>query len=223
MRFILKKYLLMLPLSALIIIAGCFSYSPEVLVSTNSEYSKIRNVDIDFDNYWDNLKHLQLNTASLTKLNDDEQKFKTAIESIVNNDLQNAESILKELVSSSSDSVIKSNSKNIIANILFYKSRWKELNDWMKKYGSVDEQNILAEAFLNAGDEKYYFGDNAITLPLTKSSSGCPIIPVIINGVEMNFWLDTGAGMSVLSSDVAEILNIKPIIEGTGEAGTATT
>ena len=206
-----------------IAIAGCASNSPELIISTNSDYAKIQNNNIDFENYLDNLKHLQLDAASISNLDNDEQEFMNAVRNIIDGDLQEAETILKELVDSAPDSTIKSSSIKIISNILFYQSRWKELNEWSGKYGSAEEQSIITKAFLNANSENYYFANETITLPLTKSSSGSPVIPVKINGVEMKFWLDTGAGMSVLSSDVAEMLNIKPVIEKQGEAVTATT
>ncbi len=62
-------------------------------------------------------------------------------------------------------------------------------------------------------------------IPFKPSVSGTPRVKVRINGHSYRFWLDTGAGMTVLSSAVAEQCNVKMMmandaiaIAGTGKA-----
>ena len=47
------------------------------------------------------------------------------------------------------------------------------------------------------------FADSVSRVPLTRSASGVVMIPVTVNGVTRNFWLDTGSNITIISSDVA--------------------
>jgi clan AA aspartic protease (TIGR02281 family) len=42
-----------------------------------------------------------------------------------------------------------------------------------------------------------------ITLPLRRSAFGTPVVTVLVNGRPHEFWLDTGASMTLLSAEVA--------------------
>jgi hypothetical protein len=53
------------------------------------------------------------------------------------------------------------------------------------------------------------------TLPLLGSSIGTPIIQVLLNGHLHYFWLDTGATMSLLASDVAAESGVLPLTADT--------
>jgi len=52
-------------------------------------------------------------------------------------------------------------------------------------------------------------------LPVIGSSVGTPIIKVFINGHERYFWVDTGATMSLLASDVAAECGVVPLTKDT--------
>jgi hypothetical protein len=45
--------------------------------------------------------------------------------------------------------------------------------------------------------------DDAVVLPMRKSFLGTPVVTIRINGKPHEFWLDTGASMTLLSTDVA--------------------
>lgn len=61
-----------------------------------------------------------------------------------------------------------------------------------------------------------------MSLPMTMSAVGTPLIPVEIGDKVYNFWLDTGSSMTMLASDVAQDLNIAPVVPDTLEIVTST-
>jgi len=61
------------------------------------------------------------------------------------------------------------------------------------------------------------FRDSVTVLPLTRASTGAPVIPVIVNGVRRNFWLDTGSSITILSSNVAAACGVNPVSPDTLE------
>lgn len=69
----------------------------------------------------------------------------------------------------------------------------------------------MAKAFSQSPDEVFLFPSEPVVVPLTFSMTGQPILEVTINGQKKRFWLDTGAGMTVLPSDIAELCHVTPI------------
>ena len=82
---------------------------------------------------------------------------------------------------------------------------------------------IMSEALASVeGEQEILFPDGPMTMPITTSSSGSPVVEVTVNGKKYNFWIDTGAGFSVVSSQVAKEVGIKPIGAEDVEIGTST-
>lgn len=82
---------------------------------------------------------------------------------------------------------------------------------------------MLANSFSKDGrKQELIFNASEFVMPVYRSSSGSPTVDVWINGKSFRFWLDTGAGVSVLSSAVAEEVSISGIGEENAELNTAT-
>lgn len=82
---------------------------------------------------------------------------------------------------------------------------------------------VLPAAFAKAdGLQKIIFEQNTFTVPITRSSTNSPIIEVEVNGKKYNFWVDTGAAVTVLSSQVADKIGISYLDEEQAEIGTST-
>jgi len=54
------------------------------------------------------------------------------------------------------------------------------------------------------------------------SAVGTPLVPVRIGDKVYNFWLDTGSSLTMLASDVAMDLGVKPLVPDTLEIVTST-
>lgn len=60
-----------------------------------------------------------------------------------------------------------------------------------------------ARAYRGAPAARYVFPNRPVVLPLSLSPTGAPVVPVIVNGRQFLFWLDTGSSLTILSSEVA--------------------
>jgi hypothetical protein len=60
-----------------------------------------------------------------------------------------------------------------------------------------------ARAFSMMPQPEYEMPNGTVVLPMRRSAFGTPVITVRINGRPYDFWLDTGASMTLLTADVA--------------------
>ncbi|MEM0998289.1 MAG: retropepsin-like aspartic protease [Bacteroidota bacterium] len=67
----------------------------------------------------------------------------------------------------------------------------------------------------------FAFPDSTVSVPMRISSGKNPLVEVKVNGVSHWFWVDTGAGVTVLSSRIAQAVGIAPL-GGYAEIGTST-
>ena len=65
-------------------------------------------------------------------------------------------------------------------------------------------------------------GAEELVVPLKKSRLGSPVITVSIGGKTFDFWLDTGASLTVVSSRTAEAIGLRPLASVVEEGRTST-
>jgi clan AA aspartic protease (TIGR02281 family) len=114
--------------------------------------------------------------------------------------------------------------------MLQYQDNWKLLAELdslarvSKDNDSSDKAGVesWAMAFRQVAPRQIKFADAQTVLPLSLSVSGVPMIDVTINGKRHTFWLDTGASMSIVSSNVASELGIRALTRDTLEVATTT-
>lgn len=105
--------------------------------------------------------------------------------------------------------------REILGELLFHRGEWAALS------GSSDGLASLFSMFAQAEPETWSFPSEVTVLPLEVTAVGTPLVQARINGVTRKFWLDTGAGLTVVSSEVAEAAGIQ-VGESGAQAGTAT-
>lgn len=138
-----------------------------------------------------------------------------AIDLLKNVDLKNAEKLLYDISENSSDTSLVRRSKDLLSSLAVFQGNWSDV----KK----NKNNLMmAEAWGSAPQEQWYYPENAVTLPLEKSKSGTPLVEVKINGKKYKFWIDTGASMSVLRSDIAKKCGVNFLNSEDIGIGTAT-
>lgn len=72
-----------------------------------------------------------------------------------------------------------------------------------------EESAAVAAGFANLTKQQTLsFGASPFTLPMQLTSSLNPMVEVVVNGHTYRFWLDTGAGVNVISSKVTDKCNI---------------
>jgi predicted aspartyl protease len=101
-------------------------------------------------------------------------------------------------------------SQMMLAATLLYERKWVKLRDLTigAPFEVVDRGNTIelerwGRAFATADRQETILPGVPVSLPLRMTSLGTPTVRVRINGKEYDFWIDTGSGITVLSSDVA--------------------
>lgn len=153
-------------------------------------------------------RHLDFKDSRLIRLTPDYGQFQSGLRSLKEGDLASATDYFSEIAVSSPDTFIRRNSLDLLAGLLF------DLQDW-ERYLSLPKDSLsdqdnwnLARAFHSFPTEKQIFTSAESSFPFTLSKTGSPLIEVFINGIAYQFWLDTGAGLTVLSASVARSAGI---------------
>ncbi|MFF2793990.1 retropepsin-like aspartic protease [Lysinibacillus xylanilyticus] len=135
-----------------------------------------------------------------------------------------AAEILKDLYCDSHDHSLRSGCAKISFELFFSKSEWEQL----ELLGLLDDQSIdqsnrlIARACSKYEQTIFSFLNDEICIPMTVSISGSPTIEIMINGCKKSFWLDTGAGMTVISNALVSDCNINIAKEEEFEVGNST-
>jgi len=174
--------------------------------------------------YWRSLENLDFGLMQNTALPPDFRKFAEALAAVTRGDMDVAENGFRDLFASSQDARLRDQARDILHSLWFFQAQWKDIleagADKTEDKGNGNRNLVMA--FNRSGQETYRFPAASCVLPCQWSSTGSPIVEVMVNGRKKKFWIDTGAGLSVIASDVAEECRVIPVGNGQGEAGTAT-
>jgi len=221
----MKKNVLVVTVVLLFLLNECSSTKVTIHPIDKSVLMNSRKT-MEYNTFWDAMKNLDMSYTITHEIDKDHRYFAEALKLIIDGNLAEAENILKKLSTSSTDPLLRKNSRKILGDLLFVQSKWEKLLEFYsnsKCTKKADDTNkTLAEVFSNSPKENYSFPPRPIIIPIRLSFSGCPVIKVEINGHKKFFWLDTGAGLSAVASDVAKECNIYPIGARKIKAGTAT-
>jgi len=180
-------------------------------------------------NYWEALADLHPDDAVEAAHTPSEKAFAQSLRSLMEGDIDSAEKGFGQLRRTASDSVIRTGSRVIYTATLQYQEKWGVLaalrgESSETKTDRSDRASIerWATAFKDVPQKSLTFRSQSALLPMSVSAVGTPLIPVRIAGKAYNFWLDTGSSMTMLASDVAQDLNIIPVVPDTLEIVTST-
>lgn len=116
---------------------------------------------------------------------------------------------------------------NSIVEFLIYQERWNKALEFINTSGYEGTYKLANFEDESPKDppEKYHLPQAPYSIPYRPSINGTPIVEVFVNGHPYRFWIDTGASITVITSDVAlktgiDIGNKKPIIGGGGTSKT---
>jgi hypothetical protein len=179
--------------------------------------------------YWEALAELHPADAIASARSESEKEFAEALGSLMNGEMEKAESRFGRLRAAATDTIIRTGSRVIYTATLQYQEKWADLaalKDEPTPYyiDRTDKANIelWADAFKNLPTKTFTFRSPVSRLTMSMSGVGTPLVPVTIAGKEYNFWLDTGSSLTMLSSDVARDLRIEPLVPDTLEIVTST-
>lgn len=92
--------------------------------------------------------------------------------------------------------------REILGQLLFHHEAWGALA------GSSEGAGPLFHVFAAAQPESWSFPADSVVLPMALTSVGTPTVEVVVNGVPRHFWVDTGAGLTVISTSLADEVGI---------------
>jgi predicted aspartyl protease len=181
-------------------------------------------------NFWSAMANLDPDYPKGHFASSDERQFALALRMMMAGQHDEAEFLLDSLGRNTGDSIIRSASHILLTATLQYQDKWKILAELAPlRIASADSTDhdragveLWAAAFKGVSHRTMVFPERAVSVPLTVSLVGTPVVPVLINGKPRFFWLDTGSSMSIISSEVAEDSGVEPLVSDTLEVATAT-
>jgi hypothetical protein len=149
-----------------------------------------------------------------------EERFAAAVRQAQNGRYDAAANALRAFAEESDDSGLRQQARDAAGEILFGQDRWTDFLQDRDRYSEALFDDLpLAGAWRDRPPEIATFRDSPEAIPLHWSALGVPEIEVTVNGRRRRFWLDTGAGRTVLSSTTAAACRVEPL----GPATTADT
>ena len=163
--------------------------------------------------FWDDVASLDVAGAERRATSVDERTFALALRMLMIGDPDAAAVAFQLLHTDATDPLVRGRARVGLTMALTWHSDWAALARMPAAKDSVDlDTDSLslhatverwAHAFANVPPPQVEIPDRAVVLPLRRSSFGTPVVTVSVNGHPHEFWLDTGASMTLLSTDVA--------------------
>lgn len=163
------------------------------------------------ETFWTAFADQDISTLRHAAQTEPEAQFAEAMTLLASGNVESAEAAFLAVSHQQNDMNVAVAAQVMLATTLRYQRKWTELRDLpMNSKLGPDERNITSDleswgkAFAGADPEVTTVPEKSVTLPLKISSVGTPMVRVRLNGKEYDFWLDTGASMTVISSAVAK-------------------
>jgi hypothetical protein len=179
------------------------------------------------EEFWDAVADLDLSRSHQAARGEPETLFADAVVLLAAGDHEKAASAFETLGNQTTDPVVATGSQMMLAMTLTYQHKWAALRDLARtsRFDIGGRQTTaslerLGRVFADVDSQITSMPEGRITLPMITTVVGTPTIAVRINGKDYKFWLDTGASMTVLSSDVAAEAGVPIIAPETLSIGT---
>lgn len=182
--------------------------------------------EVAHKDFWGGLAELRPDVAAGFAKTPAQREFANALADMLAGRMSAAETEFRELQASADDSLLKTGARVAYSAVLQYEEKWPELAVLppLAGQGGVDLAGIesWAASFRTVPRKMFAFPGRTVLLPLHLSSAGTPMIPVRVDGKEFHFWLDTGSSLTIVASNVAEALKLRPITGDTLQMVSAT-
>lgn len=182
-------------------------------VSIDRARWSLRTRNAPSSDFWEDIAVLDVANAEKAAHSVDERTFAVALRTLMESDPDAAAVVFGALNANSSDFNVRTRSRVGLTMALSWRSDWPALarlpEDRDSATASVDPVvqqagvERWARALKSVPSPVINLPNEPVVLPMRRSAFGTPIVTVRVNGREHEFWLDTGASMTLLSSDVA--------------------
>ncbi|MEO9047606.1 MAG: aspartyl protease family protein [Gemmatimonadaceae bacterium] len=174
--------------------------------------------------FWNSVSDLDVTSAQAHASTMSERFFTDALRSLAKGDVASSEVLFHSLLEDP-DPLVRGRARIGLTVSLDAQGKWQTLASLPPEIRTTGDTvgNLVDRASVDAWagvlrDIPPVTVDAPIrpdVLPVLGSSIGTPIIKVYINGHQRYFWLDTGATMSLMSSEVAAECGVEPLTSDT--------
>ncbi len=166
---------------------------------------------MDSNKFWTEIKKFNFKALSKEELLDDQDTFLQAIKALDTGKKEMSIELLTNLYRESNCQETVNNSARLLFQQLFWDDRFDKI-----KSLELDTMEAIEESYRKISvsleqnkDRNITFSSDSYKDKLEFSISGSPIVGVEINGIKKDFWLDTGALLSVLSQETADLCQVR--------------
>jgi hypothetical protein len=168
--------------------------------------------DSDGD-FWSDVAYLDTPSAERAATSMEERTFAVALRTLLDGQPEAAAVAFEILHGTANDSLVRSRARVGLTMALSYHSDWGAMAR-LRTIAAASDSGTTPLA-LAAGVERWAralsivpppvfdIPSGEVVLPMRRSFIGTPVVTIRINGKPHDFWLDTGASMTLLSTDVA--------------------
>ena len=168
--------------------------------------------DSDGD-FWSDVALLDTPSAERAATSMEERTFAVALRTLMDGQPEAAAVAFEILHGTANDSLVRSRARVGLTMALSYHSDWGAMAR-LRAIATTDDTATRSPA-LAASVERWAralsivpppvfdIPSGEVVLPMRRSFLGTPVVTIRINGKPHDFWLDTGASMTLLSTDVA--------------------
>lgn len=208
---------------SMFLIPGCAGTSKVAVTAADSASPSPAAKPLEYGSLREAMQNLDFAYLGTREMNDQQRRFVEALRWLTQGREADAERQLRELHASAEDPLLRKDVDTILGTILFYQSRWEELLNLDPLPGGPekDSRRLLAEAYQRSSRENLAYPSSSDRLPTTFTASGVPTLEAVVNGKRKKFLLDTGAEMTVVSSELARECRIFPLSDREAKAGTS--
>jgi hypothetical protein len=172
----------------------------------------LRSQNAPLGDFWADIAMLDLASAEKAARSFDERTFAIALKKLMTSNPEDAAIAFQALHLNATDPVVRTRARIGLTMALSWQSDWPALAGIG---ADPDTADLVDSSAAQAGVERWGRAlslvpvpkvdvpDQPVTLPLRRSAFGTPVVTVSINGHPHEFWLDTGASMTLLSDEVA--------------------
>jgi predicted aspartyl protease len=163
--------------------------------------------------FWSDISVLDVASAKEVAKSIDERTFVFALQTLMSSDPEGAAVAFGALYATAQDPTVRGRAHVGLTMALSWSSDWPRLarvgmnvDSAYASVAEIERQSSVerwAKALADVPAPDVRIPDEPIVLPMRRSAFGTPVVTVRVNGRPHEFWLDTGASMTLLSAQVA--------------------
>ena len=233
---LLTSILISALISALIAVPACVPPRPLVITAppavqaAHADRRHAPHLSVQsYNTFWDALADVNVQAAWIIADSREQRTLADAIEDFLDGKSSDADSTVATVLAAK-DPQVRAAARTTYGALLTSQGAWGQLASFADSAEREARDAAGVEAWAPAFRHvatSISFADTAFSLPLTHSVTGVAIIPVTVNGVKRDFWLDTGTSITILSSSVADAASVSGLgndsLELVGSVGRVST